>query len=200
MLAVGLSSILASKANDDSVVHLTGAETISGIKTFSNGFTVSGGTITLPTNSIPSSALNNTTLVDLSDNQTISGTKTFNNYQIVERMAEQVHNAGSGSALSLSYASIKGIVFYSPSANYTLTLTNVPITSSNMTYTLTLIYNTKFYANAITVNGTSYTMRAIGGLSNITINTSALTVMQQINILFLNSSTPIITTSVASLF
>jgi hypothetical protein len=69
-----------------------------------------------------------------------------------------------------------------------------------MTYTLTLIYNTKFFANAISVNGTSYTMRAVGGLSNLTVNASSLNVIQQINILFLNSATPIVTTSLASLF
>jgi hypothetical protein len=69
-----------------------------------------------------------------------------------------------------------------------------------MLYTLTLIYNTKFFANAISVNGTTYTMRAVGGFANLSVNSSALNVIQQINIMFLNNATPIITTSLASLF
>ncbi len=140
------------------------------------------------------------TVLHLSGAETITSTKTFNNYQVVERMAEQIYNANTGSALSLSYDSIKGIIYFTPTANYTLTLTNIPTTNTNISYTLTFIYNAKFYCNNISVNGTTYTMRAIGGLSNITIDTSALNVMQQINILFLNSSTPIVTTSVVSLF
>jgi len=221
-MSSALAITIGEKAVNSEVVHLAGAETITGIKDFSNGFSVSGGTITLPTNSIATSAINNnylqyldatssiqlqlndkatdTSVVHLSQDETITGTKTFNNYQVVERMAEQVYNAGSGTSLSLSYTSIKGIIYYSPSANYTLTLSNVPTTSTTMIYTLTLIYNTKFYANAININGTAYTMRAGGGLANITVDENAVNVIQQINIMFLNSSTPIVITNILSLF
>ena len=139
-----------------------------------------------------------TLVMHLAGAETITGTKAFNNYQVVERMAEKVHNAGSGSGLSLSYTSIKGLIYYSPSANYTLTLTNVPTSSSLMTYTLTFIYNTKFYASGISVNGTSYTMKINGG--SVSINASSTHVIQQINIMFLNSATPIVVTTAASLF
>jgi hypothetical protein len=125
---------------------------------------------------------------------------SFTGVQSVSNVAEQLHNAGSGTALSLSYTSIKGVVSYSPSANYTLTLTNVPTSSNVATYTLTFIYNTKFWANNISVNGTSYTMRASGGLANVSINASATHVLQTISICFLNSATPTIVTNIASLW
>ena len=136
----------------------------------------------------------------LSGNNTLTGTNTFNNYQVVERMCEQITQAGSGTSLSLSYTSIKGIVVYSPSANYALTLTNVPTSNTNCIYTLTFRYPTKFYANTISVNGSSITMTAIGGLSNISVNASATFVYQTIHIIFNNSSTPTVTTSVASIW
>jgi hypothetical protein len=43
-------------------------------------------------------------------------------------------------------------------------------------------------------------MRAGNGLANITINASATNVMQQISIIFPNSSTPIVLTNVISLW
>ena len=60
--------------------------------------------------------------------------------------------------------------------------------------------STKFYANAININGTARTMITNGGLSNITVNTSATYVLQQISIMFLNSSTPVVITNVSSLW
>ena len=117
----------------------------------------------------------------------------------VNEISENVYNGGTGSSLSLSYTGIKGIIYFTPSANFTLTLTNIP--ASNLsTYSITLIYNVKFYANYISVNGSAITMISGGGLSNISINSSATYVMQQINICFLNSSTPIVITNVLSLF
>ena len=115
-------------------------------------------------------------------------------------VSENIYNSGSGTNLSLNYTSIKGIVKYSPSSNFTLTITNVPTSNINSTYTITFIYNTLFYCNAISVNGISYTMRAAGGLSNISISGSSNFVMQTITIAFLNSSTPIVLTNVSSLY
>ena len=77
-VSTALTTSIASKAVDTEVVHLTGAENITGIKTFTNGLTVSGGTITLPNSSIDSSAINNgTRFADLASTQTFSGLKTF---------------------------------------------------------------------------------------------------------------------------
>jgi hypothetical protein len=137
----------------------------------------------------------------LASSSTYSGNNTFSSYNHVNQFGELIHNAGSGSSLSLTYTSVKGVVYYTPSANFTLTLTSVPSPTSNLeTYSLTLIYNAKYYANAISVNGSSYTMIAGAGLSNISINASATYVMQQINICYLNSSTPTVITNVLSLW
>jgi hypothetical protein len=137
----------------------------------------------------------------LASSSTYSGNNTFSSYNHVNQFGELIHNAGSGSSLSLTYTSIKGVVYYTPSANFTLTLSSVPSPTSNLeTYSITLIYNAKYYANAISVNGSSYTMIAGAGLSNISINASATYVMQQINICYLNSSTPTVITNVLSLW
>jgi predicted nucleic acid-binding Zn-ribbon protein len=125
---------------------------------------------------------------------------SFTGVTNVNEVSEIIYVGGAGSSLSLSYTSIRGIVYFAPSGNFTLTLTNVPTTSTVMSYTLTFIYTTKYYCNAISVNGSSYTMIASGGLSNISVNSSATNVMQTISICFLNSSTPTVITNVVSLF
>lgn len=131
---------------------------------------------------------------------TFSGSNTFSNVQTIERMCESVHQAGSGGSLSLDYTAIKGIIIYAPSANYTLSLTNVPTSNTNCVRTLTLRYSTKFFANAININGSSVPMLAIGGASNLSVNSSAVFVYQTIHLVFNNSSTPAITTSIASIW
>lgn len=57
------------------IVSLAGAQTIGGIKTFSDPPVMSGASITAST--IPSSAINNTSFVTLTGAQTIGGIKTF---------------------------------------------------------------------------------------------------------------------------
>ena len=89
---------------------------------------------------------------------------------------------------------------YTPSANFTLSLTSVPTSNTLITYTISLMMPNKFYANAININGTAHTMISNGGLVNITINGSATYVLQQISIIFLNSSTPVVMTNVLSLW
>jgi hypothetical protein len=140
------------------------------------------------------------TYFGLSSNNTITGSNTFNNVQTIERMCEQVTQAGSGTNLSLNYSTIKSIIVYAPSGNFTLSLTNLPTTNSNCVYTLTFIYSTKFFCNAININSTLYQMTAIGGLTNITVSSNATRVYQQIQIIFTNSSTPTVSTSVLSLW
>jgi hypothetical protein len=46
------------------------------------------------------------------------------------------------------------------------------------------------YANAVTVNGTSYTAIFNGGTSNISISSSAVAIVQQFIIVFTGSATP----------
>ena len=80
----------------------------------------------------------------------------------MSQIGETVYNSGSGAALSVSFTSIKGLVYFTPTANFTLTLSNVPTTDTNITYSITLIYNAKFYANSININGTGYTPISAG--------------------------------------
>jgi hypothetical protein len=165
--------------------------------------TISGMTSYLSTSSASSiyqTISGMSSFFNLSSNNNITGSNTFNNVQTLERICEQITQGGSGTNLSLSYTSIRGIIVYAPSANFTFTLTNLPTTNINCVYTLTFIYSTRFYASSININGTSYTMTAIGGLSNISINSSASRVYQQIQIIFNNSSTPTVSTSVLSLW
>jgi hypothetical protein len=120
----------------------------------------------------------------------------------VTEVAEQINTVtGVTTSLALSYTTCKGINYIqTPTANFSLALTNIPTTSTNATYTITLVIPAKFYCNTITVNTTTYSMISGGGLANISINTSATYIIQQVNIMFLNSSTPTIMTNVISCF
>jgi arginine deiminase len=154
------------KATDSLTCHLSGTETVTGVKTFSA-------------------------------NNVFSGTNNFN-------MLNENINYVSGitTSLSLDYTSgCKGVnLIATPTANYSLAITNVPTGSTNATYTITLISTAKYYVNSITVNGTSRTIYASGGTSNISVSASASYVMQQLNICFLNSSTPVVFSSVMSIW
>jgi len=139
----------------------------------------------------------------LSSNNSISGRNTFTNMNTFNRVCESVYQAGSGTNLSLDFSTLTaGIIFYAPSANYTLSLTNIPTTNTNCIITLTLRYSTKFYANALNINGSAITMTAIGGASNLStaINASSTLVYQSIQIVFNNTSTPTATTALLSIF
>ena len=134
----------------------------------------------------------------LSSNNSVSGNNNYTGINNHSRNTESVTQSGSGSNLSLNYNSINAIFYYSPSANYTLTLTNIP-TTQNMITSITGVYPTKFFCNAISINGASVTMRAPGGLSNIAVNASATRVVQNFNI-FNNAGTFEVRTNVLSDF
>jgi hypothetical protein len=136
------------------------------------------------------------TYAGLSSNNTLSGT---NNINMLNENINYI--SGVTTSLSLDYSTCKGInLVATPTANYSCAITNVPTGSTNATYTVTLITTAKYYVNSITINGASRTLVAGGGLANVSINGSATHVMQQLNICFLNSSTPIVTTNVISLW
>lgn len=137
----------------------------------------------------------------LASSSTYTGNNTFSNYQYFNEIAELVNSVTSvTTACSLSYTSCQGINYVqTPTANFSLALTNVPSPPSNCAvYTLTLMMAVKYYCNSITVNGTSRTMYFGGGTP--TINASATYVLQQINIQYLNSATPVVTSSVQGLW
>jgi hypothetical protein len=204
---------IGTKAADSAVVKLTTDQTIAGIKTFSSA-------PVLPSNSISNSMINNSCInsgycdatssiqtqigtkatdsltCHLANAETLTGTKTF------AMVNEQVNSVSSvTTALSLDYATCKGINYIqTPTSNFSMALTNVPTGSTNAIYTLTIMMAVKYYCSSCTINGTSRTIQMAGGLSNASISASANYVIQTISIMFLNSSTPIVVSNVASLF
>ena len=88
-VSTALATQIATKANDADVVHLTGTETIGGLKTFSNNVTVSSlngmssttlgylSTVTAPIQNALNNKANNASVVNLTTDQTIGGLKTF---------------------------------------------------------------------------------------------------------------------------
>jgi hypothetical protein len=211
---------LNAKATDSLTCHLAGTETITGAKTFSGGVTlssnitsnsqtvtptqlgyVSGVTSAIQTQ-LDAKATDSLTC-HLAGTETVTGIKTFSNYSYFNEFAELVNSVTSvTTSCSLDYTTAKGINYIqTPTANFSLALTNVPSPPSNCAvYSLTLMMAVKYYCNSITVNGTSRTLYFGGGSSNASINASASYVLQQINIQYLNSSTPVVTSNVLSLW
>lgn len=199
---------LNAKANDNAVVHLTGTETIGGLKTFSSNLTVpSINNITATTlgyldatSSIQTqlnSKANSTAVVDLSSTQTITGNKTWNNINSFHRAVEQMQTLTiTSNATTLDYGANSAIGYCVPPAatNFTLSVTNVPLTSySGGSFTITLLINTatnKAYANALNINGTAQTIRYAGGSAAITIS-SAIWVIQTFTVLVLPATTTV---------
>lgn len=144
------------------------------------------------------------TYASLSGNNTLTGNNTLSGSNVitVSELYEQVNSVSSvTTSLSLNYATCKGVNYIqTPTANFSLTLTNVPTTSSNASYSIVLMIPSKFYANSCTINGTSRTIYFTGGSANVTVNSSAVYVLQQISVMYLNSSIPIVTSSVISMF
>jgi hypothetical protein len=95
--------------------------------------------------------------------------------------------------LTINYTSNNGqTIFVTPTANFSLILTNVPTSAVRATYKLEIHITGRFYCSSITVNGTSLTMVAIGGFANIAseINISATGLIQTFIIFFNGTTTP----------
>jgi hypothetical protein len=111
----------------------------------------------------------------------------------------------SSNALSINYSSSTNNILAissSSASNIALTITNLP-TSRVALYQFPFLINTatnKQYINSLNVNGSSVTMKAIGGLSNVTVNASASMVIQQISIQMTNSTVTNAFTTVNSCF
>jgi uncharacterized coiled-coil protein SlyX len=130
------------------------------------------------------------------NNAVHTGTTTFN------EIVEQITSVSSiTNALSLDYSAVKGVVYVqTPTSNLSLTLTNLSTSSTNASYTITLVIPSKYYVNSCTVNGTSRTIYFNGGSANVSINASATFVLQTLTFAYLNSSTPVVMSNVASIF
>lgn len=195
------------------MVTLGGAQSVSGVKTFAAtpvlnaGLNVTGGAITLPTASVAVSALNNTSLPTLAGTNAFTGANTFSAQTTASRIAENVlPMTVTSNALSINWTTQTGaIISCAPSSgnNMALTVTNLPTTPANASYTMTFLINTgtnKQYFNTLSVNGTSITLRAAGGLTNVSINASAVYAMQSVSIVVLSNAVALAATSVTSLF
>jgi len=130
-------------------------------------------------------------------NNILNGASTFtaiNNTgsSQLNRIIETITSLTGSSSITASYSN-SGIFYISSpvSANFTINLTNIPTTSNYCTYSITLLINSatnKTYCNAITVNGTSYTIIYSGGSANISVSSATL-INQQIILVYTASTT-----------
>jgi hypothetical protein len=147
--------------------------------TCNNGFTVSNGTVSFPANAIGLGAVNGlgTTLARL---QNLTGSVA-----VVSTITSNV--------LTINYSSNNGqAIFVTPTANFSLVITNVSTSQLQAIYKLEIYITGRFYCTGITVNGTSLTMVAVGGMANIAsqVNVNATVLQQNFTIFFTGSTTP----------
>jgi hypothetical protein len=99
----------------------------------------------------------------------------------------------TSNTLSINYSTNNNSpLFLTATANFSITITNIPTTSTNAHYRIELFITNKFYCNSLTVNGTVMTLTAVGGFSNISsqINTNATSLIQTFIIFFQGTTTP----------
>ena len=173
------SGSISSASITNSGLLTSNTITSTNLLTASNGFTVSAGTVSLPANSLTNAAVNGLASVlgklqNLTGGVAIVGTITSN-------------------VLTINYSSNNGqTIFVTPTANFSLVLTNVSTATLQAIYKLEIYITGRFYCNSITVNGTVLTMLSLGGFSNISsqVNASATVLIQTFTIFFTGSTTP----------
>ena len=104
-----------------------------------------------------------------------------------------INSTITSNTLTINYTSNNGqSIFVTPTANFSLVLTNVPTGLVNAIYKLEIYITGKFYCTGITVNGTVLTMTAVGGFANIAsqVNASATGLIQTFTIFFTGTTTP----------
>jgi len=180
--AAGLTS--GSITNSGSLTSNT--ITCTNTLTASNGFTVTAGSVNFATNAIAVTAVNG-----------VSGRLTT-----LELNTQKVMNYTSGNTLpstisanilSIDYSTFNNRpIIITASANFSITVTNVPTTATTAHYRIELFITGKFYCNALTVNGTVMTLTAVGGFANIAsqVNASATGLIQTFIIFFTGTTTP----------
>ena len=153
--------------------------TSSGLLTASNGLTVSSGTVSFQANAVGLASVNGlvsrlTKLDNLTGSVAVNSTITTN-------------------ILTINYTANNGqSIFVTPTANFSLVLTNVPTGSVNAIYKLEIYINAKFYCTNITVNSTVINMVSLGGFVNIAsqVNVNATGLIQTFTIFFTGTTTP----------
>ena len=99
----------------------------------------------------------------------------------------------SSNILTINYGNNNGqSIFVTPTANFSMVLTNVPTGILNAIYKLEIYCSARFYCTGITVNGTAITMVSLGGFSNIAsqVNSNATGLIQTFTIFFTGTTTP----------
>jgi hypothetical protein len=154
--------------------------------TCNNGLSVTAGSVSFPAASINIAALNG-----------VSG-----RLGTCESNITKLQNYTSGNTLPSTISSNILAIDYSTfnnrpnlvtaSANFSITVTNIPTTSVNAHYRIELFITNKFYCNSITVNGTVLLMTVVGGLSTIAsqVNVNATGLTQTFIIFFTGTTTP----------
>jgi hypothetical protein len=143
---------------------------------------VSAGTVSLPANAI------------LQTN--VSGLPT-----ILLRAQNAIGGSGGNATLGTISTNILTInfitnnqspIFVTPTANFSLVLTNVPTSQVNAIYNLEIYISARFYCSSISVNGTALTMVSVGGMANIAsqVNVSATGLIQTFIVFFTGTITP----------
>jgi hypothetical protein len=140
---------------------------------------VSAGTVTFPANAIGLGAVNGLG----------STLGRLNNLTGMTAVVSTI----SSNVLTIHYANNNGqSIFVTPTANFSLVLTNVSTSTLQATYKLEIYITGKFYCTSINVNGTALTMNAVGGMANIAtqVNASATVLIQTFTIFFTGTTTP----------
>jgi hypothetical protein len=147
---------------------------------------VTAGTVSFPNASIAVAAV-----VGVSGRLTTLETNFTKIYNITSGNTFQ--GTISSNILSIDYGTNNNRPnMITPTANFSLIVTNVPTASTNAHYRIELFITNKFYCNSLTVNGTVMTLTAVGGFSNIAsqVNASATGLIQTFIIFFQGSTTP----------
>jgi hypothetical protein len=142
----------------------------------------------------------------LSGSNTMSGVNEFSSEIVNNKLVEKFSTGTvTTNAMSVNYSSnTNNIYAITPSSanNIALTITNLPTTRSAI-YDFTFIINTstnKNYINTLNVNGSSVTMKGVGGLTNLSVDASSTVVIQNIYIQMTNSTVTNAITSLSSCY
>jgi hypothetical protein len=158
----------------------------SGSVSCNNGFSVTAGTISFPTNAIPVAAVSGV-------NGRLSSLESSTTKLINFTSGNTFPNTISSNILSIDYGTNNNRPnMVTPTANFSIVVTNVPTTSTNAHYRIELFITGKFYCTGITVNGTVISMVAVGGFSNIAsnVNVNATGLIQTFTIFFTGTTIP----------
>ncbi len=168
------SGALSSASISNSGALTSNTITCASTLTASNGFTVTAGTVSFATTSVNSLGTTLGRLNNLTGMASVVSTITSN-------------------ILTINYANNNGqSIFVTPTANFSLVLTNVSTSIVNAIYKLEIYITGKFYCDSITVNGTALTMVSVGGMANIAsqVNASATVLIQTFIIFFTGTTIP----------